>query len=194
MKRLGLSSLYHKRSFKPYKKHKTDLKDYPNIINQNFTSNEPRKLITSDLTYIKLNDSYAYVCFIIDLYNREIISHSIGLKHDSKLVIDSLNKINLKKSDVFHTDRGKEFLNNSVKKILDNYNVKHSLSKPGFPYDNAVSENLFGILKREWIVKKYTNYNKLNNDINEFVKYYNTFRLHSKLEYNSPIEFRIKNS
>ena len=192
MKHLGLSSLYHKRSFKPYKCHKTDLNNYPNIVDQQFTSKVSKQILTSDVTYFKYKSGFAYVCFIVDLYNREIVSCSVGIKHDAQLVMNSLNQLNLDKVAIFHSDRGREFLNDKVRLMLDKYSVLHSLSKPGYPYDNAVSENLFGILKREWCSNKYTDILILTRDIEEFVTYYNNFRLHSKLNYQSPVEYRLK--
>lgn len=191
MKYIGLSSLYHKRRTKPYSKSNSVTQKYPNIINQIFDGYQKRFALTSDVTYIKVGDKFLYVCFIVDLYNREIISYSIGRQHSSDLILNALNAINLESSAIFHTDCGSEFVNYRVKQVLDSNKVEHSLSKPGCPYDNAVSENLFGILKREWINNKYNNEQMLRIDIQEFVNYYNVFRIHSKLNYMSPIEYRL---
>ncbi len=143
--------------------------------------------------HIPFKTSFIYICFVVDLYNREILAHGVSDKHDSNFVYDTLTKINLNRVDIFHSDRGSEFLNHKIHDLLISHGVKQSASRPGCPYDNAVSENLFGIFKREWMKGKYHSIEELQNDVDDFVNNYNYFRVHSTLNYQAPIEYRLNN-
>lgn len=101
MKRQNLVCLYNKS--KKYKKFHYNKADIPNIVDRKFNTSG---IISSDLTYIKLGNKFYYLCFIIDTNTREIISHSISKYKDSQMVINALNKVNLQKYKIFHTDRG----------------------------------------------------------------------------------------
>ncbi len=75
---------------------------------------------------------------------------------------------------IFHTDRGSEFKNQAIDKLLEVMDVKRSLSHKGTPYDNAVAEATYKTIKTEFVA---------------FVWWYNNVRLHSSLNYQSPVEY-----
>ncbi|MFV0394871.1 MAG: integrase core domain-containing protein [Coprobacillaceae bacterium] len=70
--------------------------------------------------------------------------------------------------------------------------VECSYSKAGYPYDNAVSEKVFGIFKTEWAKEKYESTEELERDVGEFVNWYNNFRCHGSIDYMTPVEKRLK--
>ncbi|MGL5021537.1 MAG: IS3 family transposase, partial [Mycoplasmatales bacterium] len=193
-KKLNLISGYMIKKSKPYNKSLAKSDNYNNLLLQNFSVEHPDKTMTSDLTYIKVKTKFYYVCFIIDLFNREITSYSVSSRHDSKMVLDALNnsQINLSKLEIFHSDRGGEFKGEKLKKIFDLHNIKKSTSKAGCPFDNAVSESLFSIFKREWAKPKYDTEFQLEKDVIEFVHWYNYFRIHSTLNYKTPIQYKLE--
>lgn len=195
-KRLGLRSGYSTSTSKPYNSFKQPKDSNPNILNQNFTSLEPNLIVTSDLTYIKVNSKFYYICFLVDLFNREITSHEISSKHDTQLVIDCIKSSSTNFSDlmIFHSDRGGEFRGTNLVKLLESKNIEKSMSKPGCPFDNAVSESLFGIFKREWAKQKYFSEMDLRRDVTDFVHWYNYFRIHSTLNYSSPVQYRLNHT
>lgn len=88
---------------------------------------------------------FGYICFVIELFNREIVRHRVSLQHDVDFVVNTLNKTNISKTSVFHCVRVTEFVNGLIDNLLDKNTVKRSLSKTPCPYDNTVSENLFGL-------------------------------------------------
>lgn len=77
MKRLNLVSVYHKVTFKPHSKGKNKA-SVPNHLDRNFDQRQHLEVLMTDLTYVRVGSRWAYVCFIIDLYNREIIGISVG--------------------------------------------------------------------------------------------------------------------
>ncbi len=191
MNRLNINSFYHVKKKRPYNKSKVNTVIDMNILNQKFDGYGELEVLTSDLTYVKLKDKFGYVCFVTDLFNREIIAYGASLKHDSDFVLDVLSGIKVNKTRIFHSDQGHEFKNSNVKSFLRHHNIIHSLSRPGIPQDNAISEGLFAIFKKEWAKGQYDSLEELEIDVANFVHNYNYFRIHSKLDYKSPIEFRV---
>ena len=192
MKTYGVSSLYNKnKKFKPYTGKSHVKQGGENLIEQEFDIWDEREVLTSDLTYVDCGDRYGYVCFVTDLYNREIVAHGVSLHHDADFVLETLKQINVSKTEIFHSDRGTEYVNNLINKLLAENEVNRSLSKTGCPFDNAVSESMFGLFKREWAKEKYKSLEELEKDVNDYVHNYNNFRIHSKLSYMSPVEYRL---
>lgn len=152
MNRRGLKSNYTKAN---YRKHTSNVNpsDIGNTLNRIFTDREPLEAIITDLTYVRVGTTWCYVCFIIDLFNREIIGHSCGPNKDAALVKRACQTIShpLTEVKIFHTDRGKEFDNKLIDTILKTFAIERSLSKKGCPYDNAVAESTYKSFKAEFV-------------------------------------------
>ena len=116
-----------------------------NVLERVFTQEQPLKVVVSDLTYVRVQRKWHYICVLVDLYNREIIGHSAGPNKDAKLVQRAFATIpyNLTKLELFHTDRGSEFKNQLIDEALSTFDINRSLSNKGTPYDNAVAEATF---------------------------------------------------
>lgn len=107
-----------------------------------------RFVVVSDLTYVKVQHRWHYVCVLIDLFNREIIRHSAG-SHISRAF--ATIEGNLSPIQWFHTDRGSEFKNQKMDELLETFEIGRSLSAKGCPYDNAVAEATYKVMKTEFI-------------------------------------------
>lgn len=91
---------------------------------------------------------------------------------------------------MLHTDRGGEFAGERMERMLAAFGITRSLSRPGSPYDNAVVESTNRLIKKELIYNNvYTSVERLRSDVNRYVWWYNHQRLHSTLDYMSPVEF-----
>lgn len=165
----------------------------PNIIDREFNGYAPHTHIVSDLTFVRVGRKWNYICLLIDLYNREIVGHAVAEHKDAKLVKAAFAtlKFSLFDIEVFHTDRGSEFDNLAIDEMLEVFNIKRSLSKKGCPYDNAVIESANKSLKSGLIYRQtYTSTEQLRQELNYYVWWYNNKRIHSTLDYLSPVEFR----
>lgn len=84
-----------------------------NILNRNFSVNTPNTVWVSDITYIRLNGHFAYLCVVIDLFSRKVISYALSTKIDSNLVINAFlsafNKRNKPQNLIFHSDNGSQY-------------------------------------------------------------------------------------
>lgn len=139
------------RYFKAYKPHKAACNEtaIANILNRKFSQTEAKRFVVSDFTYVKVRNQWHYICVLVDLFNREIIGHSAGLHKDAALVsrVFATVKGDLCQIQWFHTDRGSEFKNQKMDEILNTFNIGRSLSMKGCPYDNAVAEATFKVMK-----------------------------------------------
>ncbi|MBM7854188.1 transposase InsO family protein [Desulfohalotomaculum tongense] len=101
-------------------------------------------------------------------------------------------KGNLNRICLFHTDRGNEFKNKLIDDALDTFNIKRSLSMKGCPYDNAVAEAMFKIFKTEFVNgRHFDNLEELTNELDNYVYWYNHVRIHSTLDYMTPIQYKL---
>jgi len=183
-------------TIKQYKIHKNKCNedDVKNIVNREFDSREDLEIIVSDLTYVNVMGKWNYICLLINLFNREIVGYSAGSRKNAELVYEAFlnSKVNLSKIKIFHTDRGSEFKNKIIEEVLNTFEIKRSLSKKGCPYDNAVAEAGYKIIKTEFAFKRiFSNLDELKRELMDYVNWYNNKRIHSALNYMSPVEYRL---
>lgn len=123
----GLVSVYTKAQ---YKVHKAKSNDAPihNELNRESNDRNPLEAIVSDLTYVRVGSSWNYICTIMDLHNREIIGYSTGPNKDAQLVYKAFSSIkhDLSLVGLFHTDRGREFINTKIDELLNTFNIQRS--------------------------------------------------------------------
>ena len=100
-------------------------------------------------------------------------------------------KANLFDINIFHTDRGSEFDNMEIDKLLDTFGIRRSLSRKSNPWDNAVSEATFRLYKAEFAYReKFDTIKELQVKLSDYVHWFNNVRIHSTLGYLTLVEFR----
>lgn len=181
-----------------YKVHKAKCNEdkVENRLARQFEQERPLAVVVSDLTYVRVNNSWNYICLLVDLYNREIIGRSVGKNKDAALVKKAFSnfKGSLKSFGLFHTDRGLEFKNALIEELLTTFDIQRSLSYKGCPYDNAVAESLYKTLKVEFIRKRnFDTLEQLQMELDDYINWYNRHRIHGTLGYLTPIEYRKQN-
>jgi transposase InsO family protein len=188
MKEEGLVSKYTVAQFKP---HKTTCNNSEQINDQE----EEFAVVVSDLTYVRVNQRWHYICVLIDLYNREIIGYSAGLHKDASLVYKAFASVkgDLRRIQLFHTDRGSEFKNKLIDDALEAFHIRRSLSLKGCPYDNAVAEATFKTIKTEFVKGcSFDSLAHLTRELHDYVHWFNNIRIHGTLGYLSPIEYKLE--
>lgn len=189
---LGIQSKYTQASYKPMTSPPNE-ESVRNVLDREFQVDEEMSVLVIDLTYVRVGKYWNYVCFLIDLYNREIVGYSDGERKDAALVQRAFASVKcpLGIVKIFHTDRGSEFKNVDIDELLSEYTITHSLSDKGNPYDNAVPESTFKILKTELINgTHFLTLEQLALELFDYVIWYNTIRPHSTLDYLSPVTYR----
>lgn len=195
MKQEGLVSTYTTAQFHPQKDSCNESK-IANVVNRKFDEQPYRNVVVSDLTYVRVGMSWNYICVLVDLFNREIIGYSAGPHKTAKLVKQAFMTVsgNLENIHIFHTDRGNEFKNQLIDETLETFNITRSLSHKGCPYDNAVAEATFKIIKTEFVKNQiFMNLDALQLHLADYVNWFNNHRIHSSLGYLTPVEYRENN-
>lgn len=195
MKQNALVSNYTVAQYKPHVD-KCNESKITNELNREFDTDEPYAAVVSDLTYVRVNKRWNYVCFLVDLFNREIIGYSAGPNKDASLVYRTFARVKTRLDDItlFHTDRGNEFKNKIIDEVLDTFKIKRSLSMKGCPYDNAVAEATFKIFKTEFANNyHFESLEQLEIMLADYVNWFNNIRIHSTLGYLSPKEYKLHN-
>lgn len=193
MKLLGLRSITVKK-FNHSGMSKTDeTKEYPNLLEQNFSTSRPGQKWVGDITYIYTKETgWTYLAIVMDLFDLKVVGWSYGLSMTDELVIDAFNKAlvnrGLEHDAIFHSDRGSQYTSNDYEDLLSTLSIRHSYSKKGYPYDNASMESFNAILKKEEVnVNSYQTFEEAKLVIFEFIEsWYNNKRIHSTLGYITP--------
>lgn len=168
--------------------------EYKNHLNQEFNPKEPNVSWVSDITYVKVNNRFCYICTIIDLFSRKVIGYKVSNKIDTKLALDTFNsactKRGFPKGVIFHSDRGSQYTSKDFRNALDEACFIQSFSAKGYPYDNAVMESFFKYLKKEELNRRtFNSIKELEISLFEYIEsFYNKIRPHSHNEYLSPDE------
>ncbi len=195
MKQEGLVSNYTTAQFKPQKDTCNESKT-ENVLNRQFQNREYRDVVISDLTYVRAGAHWNYICVPAGLYNREIIGYSAGEHKTAELVKAAFQSVkgSLEEIRLFHTDRGNEFKNQTIEELPETFHIERSLSHKGCPYDNAVAEATFKIIKTEFVWNEtFADLTELKLKLWDYVHWYNHHRIHSSLGYQTPVQYRQNN-
>mgnify|MGYP000718661842 FL=1 len=199
MKKLGLKSVLSKkfRVCTTDSDHTFALAD--NVLNRNFKSTKLGEKWVSDITYIKVGGKWNYLTTILDLADRKIVSWVLTENMDTentvyKAWLQARKNRDITNNHIFHSDRGVQYASNKMTNTLNSSNkIKQSMSRKGNCWDNAVAESLFKTIKYECTNRYVFNYYlDAYNVIEQYIKWYNCKRLHSSLDYKSPIEMEAE--
>ncbi len=171
---------------------------YVNLLqDRNMTQYHIGEVWSSDLTYIKFQDTFIYLTTIQDIVFKEIVGFNLSNKHDSEVVLKTLKEAVLKTKKpprIFHSDRGREFLSQNCISYLEHQKVEISVSDPGSPWQNGWSESFFSRFKNEFgSFNRFETLGELIENIFAYIGYYNTTRIQIKLKM-SPAQFKQKYS
>jgi transposase InsO family protein len=169
----------------------------PDLVQRQFKVESKDEVWVSDVTFIRCFTGWLYLCVILDLYSRKVVSWKISTRNDSELIVDTItlaiNSRNPRKGLIFHSDRGSNYCSGEVRKILANNRIRRSNSRKGNCWDNAVAESFFATLKREIEFNVFQNLKDAKNNLFDYIElFYNRQRSHSFLGYVSPEKFELK--
>lgn len=193
MRKLHLPKVMKQR--RPRIKYVKNNGNMTNYLKQEFYPKNPNKVWCSDFTYIKVGGHFYYLCVVMDLFSRKIISWHLSNKHNEDLVIDTLKKAikcrRINNGLMFHSDRGAEYTSVNFRRLLDSMNIVQSFSKKGYPYDNACMESFFKYLKQERTNRSvYHTQEELYLDVFDYIEsFYNDKRPHGTLGNCTPNEY-----
>jgi len=155
-----------------------------NRVKQDFRPKEPNKVWVGDITELSLDGVKLYLCVIIDLFSRKVIAYRLHYKNNINLVVNTFKDAFESRKDpeglIFHSDRGCQYTSFEYRSLLKLLKAKSSFSDTANPYDNAVVEGFYSILKREETKRqRYNNLDEMTELIADYIVFYNTKRIHS---------------
>lgn len=197
MKSIGIKCMVRTKKYRSYKGETGKI--VPNIIQRDFTATRPNQKWTTDITEFSLFGSKLYLSPILDMFNGEIISYSISERPVLKQVMDMLDEAFEKIPDhtnlIFHSDQGWQYQHKQYQKRLKDKGIRQSMSRKGNCLDNSIMENFFGLLKSELLyLRDFKSMKEFKVELEEYIHYYNTKRIKSKLKGLSPVQYRIQSS
>ena len=184
-----------RRKFKVTTDSKHNLPVAENILNRNFDACGPNISWASDITYISTDEGWLYLAAVMDLCSKKIVGYSMQKYLTRDLVIEAMKMAITNRRPgrglIAHSDRGSQYASYDYQQLLQQHGFICSMSRKGNCWDNSPMESFFKTLKTELVYHRhYKSRAEAKLDIFEYIEvFYNRFRLHSALGYESPEEF-----
>lgn len=170
-------------------------KTAPNHLDRKFDVEAPNNVWAGDITAIRTRQGWLYLAVVMDLYSRQVVGWAMEEHMEQELCLHALemavNRRRPPKQLLFHSDQGSQYTSHAYQRRLDECEIQSSMSRRGQCWDNAVVESFFGSLKRECVHEKiYDSHDQAQTEIFDYMEiFYNRQRLHSYLDYQTPVDF-----
>ena len=181
---------------KKYHNYTNGVHVYKNHLARNFHADKPNQKWVTDISYIKTGQGFLYLSIIRDLYDNSIVAYKTGTEQNINLVLSTIRAANKKEKVTaelqLHSDQGFQYTSQAYFKLTQSYHITPSMSSRGNPYDNAMAENFFSILKTECIYRvKIRTYEEARLLIGAYIHFYNNERIQLKTKL-TPLEKRCQ--
>ena len=159
----------------------------------------PNQVWRGDITYLKTSGGWRYLAVVIDHYSRRLLSYRLSAERTSDLTLAALRAALAKRKPqpglVFHSDRGSEYGGYLYRDRLATQGIVQSMNRPKTMTDNAHVESFFHSLKTEAIHgRSFASVAELDGAVRRYIERYNRTRIHSSLDYQSPIDYERTNA
>ena len=185
MRKLGIRSVARK----PYPHRK--LQDlgtfhrYENVLNRDFVAQAPNQKWVTDITFIRLQQGWAYLSVIKDLFDGFIVGHVLHGRNDVALVMQTLQQAKqhqqFTKGLILHSDQDTQYTSHAYHILTTQSHITPSMSRRGNCWDNAPAENFFSHLKEEYLRHlPLPTFEQAKQAIDEYIHFYNYERIQLK--------------
>lgn len=192
MRKYGLVARVRRRN--PYKaimKKRMEHRIFPNKLERVFDQIVPFKFFCTDITYIPLENTYAYLSVVKDIASGEVVAWNLSGGLEEALVLDTIqNMPPVFEGVLIHSDQGFHYTNPQYIAAVESLGMVQSMSGKGSCIDNAPIESFFGHMKDELDYQSCTTLEKLRSKVNEYMRYYNHERKQWTRNKMSPIQYR----
>jgi putative transposase len=166
---------------------------HPNRVHR-IRAKRPNQIWVADVTYLAVGRRWWYLATVLDQYSRRVLAWRLGSIRDSRLTRAALEAAIRRRRParglIFHSDRGSEFHGTSLARSLAHYGVRQSMTRGGAPDENSHIESFFHSLKADLIHgRRFQTVGDLRRRLRRYMPYYNNRRLHSSLEYQTPVDY-----
>lgn len=147
-----------------------------------------------DFTHIRTGAGWLYLAVVIDLYCRKVVGWSFSRARNTDLTKSALqmavsNQV-VKPGCLFHSDQGVEYAAYEYRDLLESSGLTRSMSRKGTPLDNAAVESFFHTMKAELVHQQtFRDQIEATAHIVAYIEFYNRERVHTSLNFQSPVEY-----
>ena len=192
------------RAGNPYRKMskaKIESRIVPNILNRKFRTGGARRVLLTDITYLPRFTSYSestrysYLAVIMDAFTKEVLAYVLSISCETDMVLEMLEQLaerhgdELKTDALVHNDQGCQYMSHKFAELLQDYDLRQSMSRKGNCWDNAPQESLFGHMKDEVTINPSDTHPKICKKIDDWMEYYNNDRPQWNLDKLTPVEY-----
>ncbi len=161
--------------------------DVINHLERDFAADTPNTKWVTDITYIRTQESWLYLCVVVDLYSGIIVGWSMSHRQERQLVLQAVLMALWQREErtpvILHSDRGCQFTSDEYQRFLKGHNLICSMSAVGSCADNAAAESFFGVLKRERVNRRqYQTRAEARADIFDYIERFHNPRKRRQLE------------
>jgi len=193
MQKYSLLSVVRRKKYHYYSEY---THRYDNLLNRNFNADRPNQKWVTDISYIHTKQGVLYLSIIRDLYDNSIVAYKTSTQQTVSLVLNTIREAKKKEKVTaevqLHSDQGFQYTSQAYFKLTQYYGITPSMSRRGNPYDNALAENFFSILKTECIYRtKLKTYDEARLIIDQYIHFYNYQRIQLKTKL-TPYEKRCQ--
>ena len=174
-----------RRTSRHYSTRSSSRVSYPNLLKNLDQAKQPHQVWCSDLSRFVYRGTVWYLATIVDIATRQIVAHRIGKRHDSQLVLATLQSALSSgfKPTIFHSDQGNEFMAQRCTQYLEKQQIQVSVSDVASPWQNGFQESFFGRFKQEFgDFSRFEFVAELFEAIHHHIHYYNHQRIHTALK------------
>ena len=164
------------------------MKRYPNLA-KDFSPVQSNQLWVSDITYIRVKESFAYLSLITDAYSRKIVGYHLNSNLSAKGPATALRMALRDNPDrdglIHHSDRGLQYYSSEYMKLIGD-KIRVSMTEKSDPLENAIAERVNGILKQELLARRYESFAEAARQVKQAVSTYNHLRPHLSIDMLTP--------
>ncbi len=166
----------------------------PDLVERDFSAEEPDQLWVADITYVPTNAGYLYLSVVLDAFSRRVVGWAMASRMRTELVLKALDMAAQQRDPegtVHHSDQGSQYTAVGFGQRCEDAGVRPSMGSVGDCYDNALCESFFATLECELIEQEtFADRSEARRSIFRFIEgWYNPDRLHSTIGYLSPVDY-----
>ena len=185
MRMMGIEAIYPKpRTSTPNSEHKI----YPYLL-RDMKIERANQVWCTDITYIRINNGWAYMVAIMDWYSRYVLAWALSTSLSVDFCVEALESaLQITKPEIFNSDQGSQFTSKNFTQILLDNTIKISMDGRGRVFDNIFMERLWRTLKYEEVyIHDYDSVKTARRSMSNYMDFYNNKRLHQSLGYLPPV-------
>ncbi|MGI6543274.1 MAG: IS3 family transposase [Limnochordia bacterium] len=194
MKELGIAGISRRKAVGCTKRD-PDASLYPDLVKRRFVADRPGRLLVADITQHQTDEGWLYIAAVIDVFSRRVAGWAMGEQATAELVTKALvmaaDNCKLEPDAIHHSDHGSQYTSYMFGRALREAGILPSMGTTGDAYDNALAESFWASLQTELLDRrKWKTRAELRSAVFHYIEgFYNRKRLHSALDYTSPLEF-----